>query len=221
MAICRQRTKGNRIYYRMLVGVVDSGIGGQNVVREIERALPNRFKFIYFGDTEFAPYGNKPLDLLRARLKSIVEKLIAEGAQVIVLACNTATATSLSYLKSLFSVPIFGVTPTVSQKLEPQTVVFCTPHTARFVRERYPRAAVAEDDRLSVMLEKSAPHFHTLRPYIYKLCAPYARTHSIAYLGCTHYLFAAHIFSEIFETVTWDYSELIETLRDLSAKTTK
>lgn len=90
-----------------MIGVFDSGVGGLSVVREIFKALPGH-QIIYFGDTARLPYGTKGPDFVKKCSEKITQWLLDRGAQIIVIACHTSSATSANYLKEKFgSIPIF------------------------------------------------------------------------------------------------------------------
>jgi len=91
-----------------LIGVFDSGLGGLTVVRELVRELPD-YSLIYFGDTARSPYGSKSgHTVIQYSIKN-ANFLLSLGAQLIVIACNTASSLATSVLKERFSVPIFEV----------------------------------------------------------------------------------------------------------------
>lgn len=90
------------------IGMFDSGVGGLTVLEECLVALPAE-DFVYFGDTAWFPYGEKSRAELRRRALAIGEWLIAEGAKLVVVACNTATAAALEYLQQHLDVPVMGV----------------------------------------------------------------------------------------------------------------
>ncbi|MFB5267485.1 glutamate racemase [Paenibacillus enshidis] len=90
------------------IAVLDSGVGGLTVVKEVMRQLP-REKIIYYGDTARAPYGPRPADEVLKFTGQIVDFLIQFDPKVIVIACNTATAAALEEISSKVSVPVIGV----------------------------------------------------------------------------------------------------------------
>ena len=90
------------------IGMFDSGVGGLTVLEECLVALPAE-DFIYFGDTAWFPYGEKSRAELRRRATAIGEWLIEQGAKVIVVACNTATAAALEHLQQHLDIPVMGV----------------------------------------------------------------------------------------------------------------
>ena len=90
------------------IGVFDSGVGGLTVVREIMRQIPNE-KIVYFGDTARVPYGSKSKETITRYSRQIVRFLESQDVKAIVVACNTASAYTLSELEKEVQIPIIGV----------------------------------------------------------------------------------------------------------------
>lgn len=91
------------------IGIVDSGVGGLTVAREIIAHFPQK-NIIYFGDTAHLPYGNKSPLIITDFVDKIVKFLADSGAKTIIIACNTASAFSLDYLKKKYHfLKIIGV----------------------------------------------------------------------------------------------------------------
>lgn len=86
------------------IGIFDSGLGGLSVLRAIFDILPNE-KYLYFADSAFCPYGDKTVEYIQERCRTISEDLIRQGADIIVVACNTATAAAISMLRKDYSDP--------------------------------------------------------------------------------------------------------------------
>ena len=84
------------------IGIFDSGSGGLSVYREIRKLLPAE-KYIYFADNAFCPYGSKSQAFIRERAREITELLVRRGADIIDIACNTATAAAIAALRAEFS----------------------------------------------------------------------------------------------------------------------
>lgn len=84
------------------IGVFDSGEGGLSVLKEITRLLPEA-EYVYYSDNAHCPYGEKSPEHIQDRARAITERLLKEGADVIVVACNTATAAAISVLRSEYS----------------------------------------------------------------------------------------------------------------------
>ncbi len=81
-----------------VVGVFDSGVGGLSVLRELERAVPEA-RFVYYADTAHCPYGEKSAEYVLGRSREITGILLGHGAEVIVIACNTATSAAIATLR--------------------------------------------------------------------------------------------------------------------------
>ena len=85
-----------------MIGIFDSGVGGLSVYREIRKLLP-REDYVYYADNAHCPYGEKTKEYITGRAREISEILIGKGADIIVVACNTATAAAIADLRKEFS----------------------------------------------------------------------------------------------------------------------
>ncbi len=94
------------------IGVFDSGVGGISVLREMRRLLP-RENLVYYADSGHCPYGGKTREQIQARAVAITEYLIARGAKLIVVACNTATIAAVEHLRATYPIPFVGMEPAV------------------------------------------------------------------------------------------------------------
>ncbi len=102
----------------LCIGVLDSGVGGLSVLREIHRLLPG-VPTIYYADQAHLPYGVRSSDEIRRYVEAIADFLIAQGAGVIVLACHAASAASLQPLRARTpSIPFVGMEPAVKPAAE-------------------------------------------------------------------------------------------------------
>ena len=90
------------------IGVFDSGLGGLTILNQLNNDFDN-FKFIYFGDTAHLPYGTKSNQSIIRFCNNIVNFLISKGANIIIIACHSASAVAIDYLKKKHSIPIIGV----------------------------------------------------------------------------------------------------------------
>ncbi len=95
-----------------MIGIFDSGIGGLSVFREIRKVLPEE-KYIYYSDNAHCPYGEKSREYIINRARTITELLISKGAEIIVVACNTATAAAISTLRQEYPVKFIGMEPAI------------------------------------------------------------------------------------------------------------
>lgn len=90
------------------IGVFDSGVGGLTVVKEIHAQLPHE-DIVYFGDTARVPYGNKSVPVIRRFSLEITRFLEAQRVKIVVIACNTASALALDFLRRQTMIPVIGV----------------------------------------------------------------------------------------------------------------
>ncbi len=96
-----------------MIGLFDSGLGGLGVAREVRVRLP-RHDLVYVADRARAPYGRRALSEVRGYAEEITHHLLSEGAELIVVACNSASAVSLHHLRRLYpDVPFVGMEPAV------------------------------------------------------------------------------------------------------------
>ena len=183
------------------IGVFDSGIGGLSVLHEIRALIPDA-NLIYVADTEYLPYGTKSEAIIQERAKKITEFLIAQGAVLVVMACNTATAAAATYLRQNFEIPIIGMEPAI----KPAASLTQTGVIAVLATEN-----TTKSNRLAELKDRYAHHIHVisqpchglvelveandlnsektlalLDSYIAPLLAAEA---DVLILGCTHYPF--------------------------------
>jgi glutamate racemase len=95
------------------IGIFDSGVGGLSVLRPIREIFPNEH-ILYFADQAHVPYGSRSLAEIRHFSEEITRFLLDQGAKIIVVACNTASAAALSSLRETFpEVAFVGMEPAV------------------------------------------------------------------------------------------------------------
>lgn len=103
---------------KVSVGVFDSGLGGLSVLREIHARYP-AVPVLYLADQAHVPYGPRPLQQVRDFSVHITEFLLCQGAELIVVACNTASAAALYPLREIFpAIPFVGMEPAVKPAAE-------------------------------------------------------------------------------------------------------
>lgn len=93
---------------RPCIGVFDSGLGGLTVLKALTHSVPNA-DYLYFGDTARLPYGSKSVATVTQYALSAAEHLEGLGAEMLVVACNTATALSLDAITKDLDIPVVGV----------------------------------------------------------------------------------------------------------------
>ena len=189
---------------KKVIGVFDSGVGGLSVWREIAAQLPDEGS-VYLADQGHIPYGPRPMQEIRAFSEAITRFLLDLGCNIIVVACNTASAAALAHLRVTFpGVPFVGMEPAVKPAVQTTRTghvgVMATPAT--FQGELF--ASVVERFANGVQLVKQvcpglveqveAGRLDTpdtqalLRRYLAPMTAAGVDT---IVLGCTHYPFLA------------------------------
>ena len=192
------------------IGVFDSGVGGLSVTREIMALLPAQ-PIIYLADQAHAPYGQRPMAEIRTLSESITRFLLAEGAGVIVIACNTASAAALHGLREQFpDVPFVGMEPAVKPAVERtrsgQVGVIATAATFQgelfaSLLDRYAgRVAIHTQvcAELVPLVEAGELNSPPARAAVERYLAPLlaAKIDQLV-LGCTHYPFLRPLIEEI------------------------
>ncbi|MBP9787037.1 MAG: glutamate racemase [Acinetobacter sp.] len=118
------------------IGVFDSGVGGLSIAQEIAQHLPNE-RILYYADTAHVPYGARSDQEIRQLTAQAIEWLYRQGCKIAVVACNTASAFSLDYLREHYGehFPIVGLVPAlkpaVIQTQSKVVAVLATPATFR------------------------------------------------------------------------------------------
>jgi glutamate racemase len=117
-----------------MIGILDSGIGGKGIEQEVRALLPG-VPIRYLQDIAHFPYGDKPPEEVVRIIDQNCGQLVAEGAKLIVLACNSASVVSLAHLRRKYAIPFVGVVPAVkpaaSLTKSKQIAVFGTALTSR------------------------------------------------------------------------------------------
>ncbi|MBG7610243.1 MAG: glutamate racemase, partial [Anaerolineae bacterium] len=192
------------------IGVFDSGVGGLSVLREIKHSLPME-NLIYLADQRNVPYGARPMLKVREFSEAIACYLIAQGAKMIVAACNTASAAALEHLRvSLPKTPFVGMEPALKPAAE-QTQsgvvgVLATPATFQgalyaSVVERFAKDVIVLQDTcpgLVTQIERGALDTAETRKILERALMPMiAKGIDRVVLGCTHYPFVIPMIQEI------------------------
>lgn len=192
------------------IGVFDSGVGGLSVLKAIRAQMPNE-AIVYLADQGHVPYGPRPMTEIQAFSEGVTRFLLAKGAKLVVVACNTASAAALQHLRASFpDVPFVGMEPAIKPAAE-QTKsgvvgVLATPAT--FQGALY-ASAVARFARGVTVLQDTCPG---LVQQIEKGDLTGAETRWIlenallpmlsegvdaVVMGCTHYPFVIPLIREI------------------------
>ncbi len=192
------------------LGIFDSGVGGLSVLKAIRQTLPG-MSCVYFGDQWHVPYGARPVEEIRAFAEAITRFLLGRGAQLIVVACNAASAAALHYLREMFpSVPFVGMEPAVKPAAEIThsgvVGVLATPATFQgelyaSVVERFAGNVTLLQDTcpgLVAQIEKGELETPRTREILERALTPMlAKGIDTVVLGCTHYPFVIPLIQAI------------------------
>jgi len=183
-----------------VIGVFDSGLGGLSVLQAIRQQLPQA-DCIYVADSGHAPYGERDDAFIHDRSAQIVRFLRDQGAHLVVVACNTATAAAIAEIRQQWTyLPIIGiepgVKPAVAGSANKRVGVLATPATLNSLKFRALVDSHGAGAHLVLQpcpgLAKEIEHGEldtaALRALIDSFCAPLVSAHvDTAVLGCTHY----------------------------------
>ena len=183
------------------IAVIDSGVGGISVLRELVRLMPNE-RFLYFGDSANAPYGTKSAQQIQSMTEATVKRLMERGIKALVVACNTATATAIELLRQKYpDFIIIGIEPAlkpaVTQFPTGTVGIMATPVTLQGEKlkrliEQYPHPDVRliPAPGLVELVEAGLTNAPEMDAFLSTLLSPYAGQLDALVLGCTHYPFA-------------------------------
>ena len=194
-----------------MFGVIDSGIGGLTVWREVVKLLPGE-DIVYYADSANCPYGNRTKEEITTLTDAIVGKLIDRGVGLIVLACNTMTAAAVTYLREKYPHILFvGMEPAVKPAVQitKSNVIGILATRATLSGEHYhrtvdsfrPRVEIVEQagEGLVEFIERGEVDSPQCRSLIRSYIDPMvARGADCVVLGCTHYPFLVPVITDIY-----------------------
>ncbi|MDU6827281.1 MULTISPECIES: glutamate racemase [Campylobacter] len=202
----------------MKIGIFDSGLGGLSVLNEALKKLPNE-EFLYYADRKNVPYGLKSKDEILKFSSHAVKFLIDQGANAIVIACNTATSAAINELRAKFDLPIIGMEPAVKKAADLnregenlaslRTLVIATPLTARGAKlkeliERVDSEHLVDVLALPRLVEFAENENFTcdeVKEYLHEEFAKFKLQNYYALvLGCTHFNYFKDSLREILPT---------------------
>jgi glutamate racemase len=182
------------------IGVIDSGVGGLTVAKEIVNYLPKE-DIIYFGDTGRCPYGNRSKEEIKQFTWQMIHYIMKYGLKALVIACNTATAILLEEIKAKLSIPVFGVIePAAKEAVEAtengKIAVIATTRTIE--SGAYPQAIESLDGKADVtaidcplfvpLIEAGHSKKEEIKTIVYQSLQPVLNKGiDTLVLGCTHY----------------------------------
>jgi glutamate racemase len=196
-----------------MIGVFDSGLGGLVIMKELDKQFPD-YSFLYLGDNARAPYGSKTPDEVYRFTLEAVEYLFAQGCELVILACNTASANALRKIqqevlpKKYPNKRVLGIlVPTVEQVHGGTIGIFATPGTVKseaYVHEIMKRQPTAEVFQVACPTlvelieagESEEKIFAEVEKYVSELKASMGEKFppENVLLGCTHFPLVHHLF---------------------------
>ncbi len=194
----------------MTIGIFDSGVGGLSVLRVVRQMLPHA-PLIYVADQAHVPYGTRPPEEVRQLSAGITQFLLDQGATLVMVACNTATAAALSYLRELYpAVPFVGMEPAIkpAAQLTRSGVVGVLATANTFQSQRYARllaqfgqgVTLLENPCLGLveLIERGEVNTAVTRTLLQEIITPMvAEGADTLILGCTHYPFVEPLLAEL------------------------
>ena len=161
----------------MKIGIIDSGKGGLAVAKKIRNVDD---QLIVLLDQGFFPYGNKSKEVLLKRAFYLSTYLIEQGAEIIILACNTLSILAYSFLKYNLRVPVIGVFDYLIPFLTPNHTLIGSKTTISYAKDNYPVNVIDGTDFIEAIEKKKDISF-----YLNELKG--LKT-DLLLLGCTHFL---------------------------------
>lgn len=192
------------------IGIFDSGCGGLSVLKELLRVLPKE-KYIYYSDAANCPYGEKTVEFITSRSRSISAELLQQGADIVVVACNTATAAAIRTLRTEWpDVPFVGMEPAIKPAAADTAsgvvgvlATKSTLHAARYheTRDRYTgnvRVVEQAGKGFVELVENGDFDSEKARSTVgHSLLPLLEQGADVIVLGCTHYPFLLPLMQEI------------------------
>ena len=185
-----------------ILGIFDSGLGGLSVWSEIVRLVPNQ-STIYYADTANCPYGGKSSDEIYELTSKGVDWLLKNKANVIVIACNTATSAAISRLREKYtSIPIIGIEPAIKPAAQMSSTgivgVLATKYTLQSDKYNLTKKTYADNTKvieiagegLVELVEEGITEGEIVESLLLKYVKPMTlKGVDTIVLGCTHYPF--------------------------------
>lgn len=214
------------------IGVMDSGVGGLTVTKELLKAFPNE-SFLYVADVLGYPYGDKKLEDTREYILDAFDILIENDVKMIVIACNTATAAIIDIATEKYDIPILGVIEAASRNANNVTknnkvLVLATVGTVD--SKFYDKALTATNKNLevaSIGCPKFAPFIEALSykdeeaalKVIDETLNEFKSNQSdTVILGCTHYPILKNHLEKYFNYQKVFVDSAAETIKDVTKK---
>lgn len=193
------------------IGFFDSGIGGITVLHEALKVIPEE-NYIYYADTDNAPYGTRTRQEVADLVVRAVDFIIEQRVKAVVVACNTATSVAIDTLRERYSIPILGMEPAIKPAVEKngrehrRVLVTATPLTLKEEKCRNLIERVDNEHIVDLLplpgLVRFAENFdfseENVIPYLCAELKPFDLSlYGTVVLGCTHFPFYRKMFEKV------------------------
>lgn len=179
------------------IGILDSGLGGLSILKELRNVLPNE-DYLFYEDSINNPYGSKSETELLKIVSNIVEFLLKRDCKMIVIACNTATTSCMKSLREMYPDTIFvGTVPAVKMAYDnncKNTIILSTPYTmnSKRVEELIDEYHNPDQNIINISGENLAnlienEKYYEIFALLERILNPYKDICDSIVLGCTHY----------------------------------
>ena len=193
-----------------MIGVIDSGIGGVTVLKELLKELPNE-DYIYYSDSINNPYGDKTNEEIINIVDNVVNKLINKGVKIIIIACNTASAVCKEYLRNKYDIPFIAIEPAYKvvydHAKEYKTLIMATKATMN--SDNFKKLFNEYDNHNTILCSCSGladlieeGNKEKIIAYLNSHIGEYKGVKNVV-LGCTHYPLVKEEIKEILGDVTF------------------
>ena len=185
------------------IAVFDSGVGGISVLKRLMQRMPGE-RYLYYGDSANAPYGDRSEPEILALTQAAVKQILTRPVKALVIACNTATAVAVDTLRATYpELPIIGIEPAIKPAADsyPAGKVGVLGTTATLESRRFQALVARHLDRcdfvcipvpkLAPMVEQGIGNSRKAYKMLNKILKPYENQLDALVLGCTHYPFAS------------------------------
>lgn len=211
------------------IGVIDSGVGGLTVAREIMRQLPKE-EILYFGDTARCPYGSRSWEDIRAFTWEMVNFVREQDVKMLVIACNTATAVVLDEIRDALDIPVIGVVhpgARAALKMTKNNRITVIGTIGTIESKAYLHALKSINSDVEVaslacpqfvpLVERGELEGEKTKAVVQETLAPLLNSHmDTLILGCTHYPLLQGVISEIVGPEVHVICSGAETAREVS-----
>lgn len=211
------------------IGVLDSGVGGLSVLKNIREECPFE-DLIYVADSGYAPYGDKPPGIIENRVIELTKFLAGLNVKAIVIACNTATAVAVSKVRAMLSLPVVAMEPALKPavKITKSGIVGILATSSTLNSKQFKMLFEQFGGNVEVIakpcpglvekVESAEFEGKEIRNLLEGYLNPLkSRGVDTVVLGCTHYPFLLHLIKEIMG----EGVEIIDTGKAVSRQLTR